>query len=36
MALTIDKSKTALLVMDVQNDITHPDSPWRRRSASLA
>ncbi|MGE0810137.1 MAG: cysteine hydrolase family protein [Immundisolibacter sp.] len=27
MALTIDKSKTALLVMDVQNDITHPDSP---------
>ena len=25
--LTIDKSKTALLVMDVQNDITHPDSP---------
>ena len=26
MALSIDKSRTALLVMDVQNDITHPDS----------
>ncbi|HEY0675745.1 MAG TPA: isochorismatase family cysteine hydrolase [Immundisolibacter sp.] len=31
MALSIDKSKTALLVMDVQNDITHPDSPMARQ-----
>lgn len=27
MALSIEKSKTALLVMDVQNDITAPDAP---------
>lgn len=30
MALTIDKSRTALLIMDVQNDITHPDAPMAR------
>lgn len=27
MAVAIDKGKTALLIMDVQNDITHPDAP---------
>lgn len=27
MVIAIDKSKTALLIMDVQNDITHPDAP---------
>ena len=27
MALEIDNAKTALLVMDVQNDITSPDAP---------
>ena len=31
MTLAIDKSKTALLVMDVQNDITHPDSPMAQQ-----
>ncbi|WP_372718872.1 cysteine hydrolase family protein [Immundisolibacter sp.] len=31
MAISIDKSKTALLVMDVQNDITHIDSPMARQ-----
>lgn len=31
MALSIDKTKTALLVMDVQNDITHPDSPMAQQ-----
>ena len=27
MSLQIDKDKTALLIMDVQRDICHPDSP---------
>jgi nicotinamidase-related amidase len=31
MALSIDKSNTALLVMDVQNDIPHPDSPMAQQ-----
>lgn len=31
MALSIDKTRTALLVMDVQNDITHPDSPMAQQ-----
>lgn len=31
MPLTIDRAQTALLIMDVQNDITHPDAPLARQ-----
>lgn len=30
MAIAIDTRKTALLIMDVQNDITHPDAPMAK------
>lgn len=36
MALTTDPSGTAALVMGVQNDIRHFDSPWHRRWVSRA